>query len=217
MIKILLVDDHGVVLAGLSGLLAGIKKFEVVAKLSSGEEALAFVKNQSVDVIFMDISMPGMGGLEATRRILRVNSNIHIIILSTHGKEPYPYHLMRAGAKGYLSKQSPIDEIVKAVNQVTSGKHYFDAIIGKPLTPSSLTDPDNPSPFTALSPRQLQVVSMLIKAKSIADIAETLNVSKATISTYRYRLFDKLGVKNYVELIQLAARYNLLEKAIDVN
>jgi len=215
LIKILLVDDHKIVRTGLRKLLAEVKDFEVVAELSNGEQALEFVGKNSVDIIFMDIVMPGIGGLEATRRLLQINPEVKIIILSACGQDPYPYHLIHAGAKGYLTKECQFDEMVKAVHKVSAGETYFESKIAEQLALKSVVDPDNLSPFALLSSREMRVVLMLLKPYSVTKIAEKLHLSTKTISTYRYRLLTKLGVKNNVELMRLAIQYNVLDNSTD--
>jgi two-component system, NarL family, invasion response regulator UvrY len=216
LIRILLVADHKIVRAGLRKLLADIEDCEVVGEANSGEQALEFAAKNPVDIVFMDIAMPGIGGLEATRRLSKTNPEIKVIVLSACAQDPYPYHLTQAGAKGYLTKECQFDEMMKAIYTVNSGEIYFESKIAEQLARKSIDDPTRFSPFSSLSNREMQVVLMLLKPYSLVKIAEKLHLSAKTVSTYRYRLLQKLRIKTNVELMQLAARYNVLDKQIIV-
>lgn len=216
LIKILLVDDHEIVRVGLRKLLAEVKDFEVVAEASSGEQALELVVAHPINVVLMDIKMPGIGGLESTRRLLQTNPKLKIIVLSACTQAPYPYHLILAGAKGYLTKDCRMDEVVEAIYKVNSGKTYFESKIVEQLALKTIDDQSGKSFFSALSSREMQVVLMLVEADSVAKIAEKLHLSSKTVSTYRYRLLQKLGVKNNVELIRLAMRHGVMDKPISL-
>lgn len=211
MIKILLVDDHEILRTGIRRLLSDIEEFEVVAEANSGEQAIEFVATQAVDVVLMDIKMPGIGGLEATSRLLQINPKLKIIVLSAFTEDPYPYHLATAGAKGYVTKACPIEEIIKAIRAVFSGESYFESKIAGQLLLKTLKGKSDTSPFSLLSTREMQVVLMLVNASTVADIARKLHLSDKTVSTYRYRVFGKLRIKNNVELIRLAMQHGVLE------
>jgi two-component system invasion response regulator UvrY len=210
-IKIMLVDDHRLVRAGLKRVLAELPEMEVVAEASTGEEALELARAQAPDVVLMDINMPGIGGLETTRRLKQRFPELKIIVVSMHLEEPYPSRLLAAGAAGYLSKDSAADEVVAAIRRVYAGGHYVAADVAGNLA-ASLVKGKSDSPFEQLSQRETQVMLMVTKGHSTQDISDRLHLSPKTVSTYRYRLFEKLGVSNDVELTRMAMRYGLLDE-----
>jgi len=211
MIKIMLVDDHRLVRAGLKRVLLEMPDMEVVGEASTGEEALELVRTVPVDVVLLDINMPGIGGLETTRRFKQRLPDVKIIVVSMHLEEPYPSRLLGAGASGYLSKDSAADEVVAAIRRVNGGAHYVAADVASNLA-ASLVKGRPDSPFEQLSQRETQVMLMVTKGHSTQDISDSLHLSPKTVSTYRYRLFEKLGVSNDVELTRLAMRYGLLDE-----
>lgn len=214
MTKLLLCDDHRLVRAGLRRVLEDTPGMDVVAEAGSGEEALELLRQHEPDVLLMDVNMPGMGGLEATRRILQRYPSIKIIAVSMHMEEPYPSRLLSAGARGYISKDAAADEVVSAIRRVAGGGVYVAASIASNLAVSLIKGGDaEKSPFDRLSQREMQVMLMVTKGHTNQDISESLCLSPKTVSTYRYRLFDKLGVSNDVELTRMAMRYGVLDDA----
>lgn len=214
MIQLLLVDDHDLVRSGMRRLLEEEADFQVVGEAGSGEEALNMVREHMPDVVLMDINMPGVGGLEATRRLLTLNPKIKVIAVSMYTEEPYPSRLLEAGAAGYLSKDCAAAEVVSAVRQVAAGKSYVAPSIASKLAVSLITGTKG-SPFDSLSQREMQVVLMVIQGQSTKLISDSLCLSPKTVSTYRYRVFEKLDVNNDVELTRLAMRYGLLENRLE--
>lgn len=215
MIRIMLVDDHRLVRAGLRRVLQETADMEVVAEASSGEEALELVRNQPPDIVLMDINMPGIGGLEATRRMIQRNAAIKVIVVSMHLEEPYPSRMLAAGAAGYISKDSAAEEVVAAIRRVHGGGHYVAADVAGNLAASLVKGPNGASPFDQLSQRETQVMLMVTKGYSTQEVSDRLHLSPKTVSTYRYRLFEKLNVSNDVELTRMAMRYGLLEDKVD--
>jgi len=211
MIKIMLVDDHRLVRAGLKRVLQEVADMQVLAEASSGEEALEMMRTHTADVVLMDINMPGIGGLEATRRAIQRYPGTKIIVVSMHLEEPYPSRMLAAGAAGYISKDSAADEVVTAIRRVHSGGHYVAADVAGNLAASIVKGSSGGSPFDQLSQRETQVMLMVTKGYSTQDISDRLHLSPKTVSTYRYRLFEKLSVNNDVELTRMAMRYGLLE------
>ncbi len=211
MIKIMLVDDHRLVRAGLKRVLQEVADMQVLAVASSGEEALEMMRTHTPDVVLMDINMPGIGGLEATRRAIQRYPGTKIIVVSMHLEEPYPSRMLAAGAAGYISKDSAADEVVTAIRRVHSGGHYVAADVAGNLAASIVKGSSGGSPFDQLSQRETQVMLMVTKGYSTQDISDRLHLSPKTVSTYRYRLFEKLSVNNDVELTRMAMRYGLLE------
>ena len=209
MIQILLVDDHGLVRAGLRRILEDVKSFKVIGEASTGEEAIQTVRQCKPDVVIMDVNMPGIGGLETTRKIMHIDPNIKIIVVTVHVDEPYPTRLLEAGAVGYLTKSCAVDEIVAAIQTVIKGERYVGADIARQVALSMLPGGKR-SLFEKLSQREMQVMLMVTQGQSIQDISDRLCLSPKTVSTYRYRLYEKLGVENDVELTHLAMRHGVI-------
>lgn len=212
MVKIMLVDDHRLVRAGLKRVLQEVSDMEVIAEAASGEEALEIARTKVPDIVLMDINMPGIGGLEATRRLMQRLPNLKVIVVSMHLEEPYPSRMLAAGAAGYISKDSAADEVVAAIRRVYSGGHYVAADVAGNLAASLVKGTQGGSPFDQLSQRETQVMLMVTKGYSTQEISDRLHLSPKTVSTYRYRLFEKLNVSNDVELTRMAMRYNLLDE-----
>ncbi|HHH45402.1 MAG TPA: two-component system response regulator UvrY [Thiotrichales bacterium] len=210
MVRLLLVDDHDLVRAGMRRLLADARDMEVVGECATGEEAIGLTRDLKPDVVLLDVSMPGMGGMETTRRILQVHPEARIIVVTVHVQEPWPSKMLEAGAAGYLTKSCAFDEIVNAIRTVMKGEIYLDPQVARTLALSRLPGQEG-SPFERLSQREMEVLLMVTRGHSIQDISDTLCLSPKTISTYRYRLYDKLGVSNDVELTHLAVRHGLID------
>ncbi len=210
MINILLVDDHYIVRAGISRLLEDVNGVSVIAEASSGEEAIKLAKEKKPDVILMDVKMPGIGGFEATKKILRANPEIKIIALTICGEEPFPSKFLQIGAVGYLTKGSDLEQMVTAIRAVHTGKRFLGPDIAQQLALKTVTDSDG-TPFEILSERELQVMMMIVEGKKVQDISDKLCLSPKTVNSYRYRLFDKLNVASDVELTLLAIRYGILD------
>jgi two-component system, NarL family, invasion response regulator UvrY len=160
--------------------------------------------------VLMDVNMPGIGGLEATRKIIQSHPGLRVIVVTIHVDEPYPTRLLEAGASGYLTKGCAVDEIVDAIQVVHRGERYIGADIARQLALSMLPGGER-SPFDKLSQREMQVMLMVTQGHSIQDISDRLCLSPKTVSTYRYRLYEKLGVDNDVELTHLAMRHGMIE------
>lgn len=209
-INVLLVDDHELVRTGIRRLLDDAPGIKVCAEAQSGEEAINQARQHSPDVVLMDVSMPGIGGLEATRKLLRLYPEMPIIILTVHTDDPFPSSLLKAGASGYLHKGCSVEEIVTAIKATYSGKRYISADIAQNLALSLLPGSEK-SPFDELSQREMQVMLMLVQGSRVQKISEKLHLSPKTVSTYRTRLFSKLKVGNDAELARLAIRYGILD------
>jgi len=210
LIKVLIVDDHELIRSGISRLLADNNKITVVGEAESGEEGVAKARELRPDVVLMDANMPGIGGLEATRRLIRFDPDIKVIAVTVHGDEPYPTRFMQAGAAGYVTKGADINEMVVAIRQVASGKRYLAPDIAQQMALKAL-NPDEGSPFDGLSEREMQVMFMITKGQKVQDISEQLFLSPKTVNSYRYRLFEKLNIENDVELTHMAIRYGVIE------
>lgn len=210
-IRVLLVDDQKLFLRGIGRLLEDHADLEVAGYATTGEEAIRMVREHRPDVVLMDVNMPGIGGLEATRRIIANHPETRVIILTVHADDPFPARLLEAGASGYLTKTCEHEEIVTAIRKVHAGERYIGADIARQLALSMLPGGER-SPFDRLSQREMQVMLMVTQGHSIQEIADKLALSPKTVSTYRYRIYEKLGVGNDVELTHLAMRYGMLER-----
>lgn len=210
MIKVLIADDHELVRTGIKRMLADEDKLTIVGLASSGEEAVSQARELRPDVVLMDANMPGIGGLEATRRLIRFDPDIKVVAVTVHDEEPYPTRFMQAGAAGYVTKDAGISEMIIAIKQVASGKRYLTPDVAQKMAMKSI-NPDEGNPFDALSDREMQVMMMITRGQKVQDISEMLFLSPKTVNSYRYRLFEKLGIDNDVELTHMAIRYGLLE------
>ncbi len=213
-IQILLVDHQELVRVGMQRLLDDVPRLCVVGEASSGEEAVQLSRSLKPDVVLMDVQIPGIGGLEATRRILRRDPDIRILVVTPQTDEPFPAQLLDAGASGYLTKNCGIEEIADAVRAVSRGERYISADIARQMALSMLPGREQ-SPFDRLSQRELQVLLMVAQGQNVHEISERLCLSSKTVSTYRYRLFEKLSVDNDVALTRLAIRYGIVGLVVE--
>jgi two-component system invasion response regulator UvrY len=212
VIKVLLIDDHKLVRTGIRKILEESAGIQVVGEADDGERGLELAKQLQPDVVLLDVSMPGIGGLEATRLLLEHDPSTKVIVVSVHAQEPVPGKLLEAGAFGYLTKACAADEVVTAVRRVHGGERYLTAEIARALAFGAVGGrKTTESPFELLSQREMQVMMMVTQGQSIQEISERLRLSPKTVSTYRYRLFEKLGVGNDVELTRLAMRHGFVE------
>lgn len=209
MIRILLADDHDLVRNGLSRLLADIDDMDVVGHAISGEQAVLLCRDLSPDVVLMDVRMPGIGGLEATRKVTARDPHIKVIAVSAWDDDPLPARLLQAGASGYVAKGAPFDEVVKAIRKVMAGQRYLSAGVAEQMALKQFDGES--SPFEKLSERELQIALMIVNCEKVATISEKLNLSPKTVNSYRYRLFEKLGIESDVELTHMAIRLGLVD------
>ncbi len=210
MINVLLVDDHELVRTGIEAILNAAKQIKVVSVASSGEEAITVLAENPVDVVLMDINMPGIGGVEACRRILQQNGDVKIVALSVQNNGPVPNQLLKLGVLGFISKNSSAEEMVKAIKTVMLGKIYICVDVANNLALQGLLGTDQ-SPFSKLSQREAEIVTLILQGKTIKEMAEMLVLSDKTINTYRYRLYEKLKIKNDVELTCLAVKFDHID------
>ena len=211
MIRVVLVDDHQLVRTGIRRVLCDAEGVEVVGEADSGEQALEVTRQLRPDVVLMDVHMPGIGGLEATRKLLRINPDLKILALTVFGNEPYPSRLLEAGALGYLTKDCTAQDMLSAIRMVARGERYICTQIARQMALSNL-EGQSKNPFAKLSQREIQVMMRITEGHRLHEISESLCLSPKTVSTYRYRLYEKLGVSNDVELTRLAIRFGMIEK-----
>ena len=209
MIKVLVAEDHELVRLGIKRILESAADIEVIAEAQSGEDALDKARLHKPDVVLMDVHMPGMGGIEATRRITRALPETNVIALTVLDEDPFPAQLREAGAKGYLTKGCPAEEMFEAIRAVYSGSCYVAATVAKKHMLADLEGRAD-SPLARLSARELQILMMILDGQRGQDISDTLSLSPKTISTYRQRIYEKLGVDSDVELTKFAFRQGLL-------
>ncbi len=205
----MLVDDHAVVRMGFKLLLQGADDIEVVAEAESGEEAIKRYPDIKPDVVVMDISMPGIGGLEAVTRLLAKDPAAKVLILSAHEDSSHPKRLLKAGAVGYLSKRSAAEELIQAIHQVFNGKTFLDSKLAQAMAVQQLTGEQNP--VGVLSDREFEVFMLLAKGQSVAQIAEKLFLSPRTVGTHLYNIKQKLNAGNSAEITLIAMRNGLLD------
>jgi DNA-binding NarL/FixJ family response regulator len=209
VIKVLVVDDHDLVRMGITRMLTDISGIKVVGDAASGEEALRLARELSPQVVLMDVKMPGIGGLEATRKMLRQDPEVRVVAVTVCDEEPFPSRLLKAGAAGYLTKGAALEEMVKAIRTVASGQRYISPEIAQQLALKNLEE-EKSSPFEVLSEREMQITMMIVNCQKVQEISDRLFLSPKTVNSYRYRIFEKLGIDSDVELTLLAVRHGLL-------
>ncbi len=211
MIRVMLVDDHELVRTGFRLILDDAEDVEVVAEADSGENALQKIPEVKPDLVLMDINMPGIGGIEATRTIKRKFPDTNVIVVTVHSEAPFPSKLHEAGALGYVTKGCPASELLTAIRTVVKGKPFLSAEVAQKLSLAKLSGVDSELPFESLSKREMQVLMLIVQGAKNQDISDTLCVSPKTVSTYRHRLFDKLGIQTDAELTLMAIRHGVAE------
>lgn len=213
MIKLLIVDDHELVRSGIVRMLKDKPGLEIVGQASSGEEALDMTRQLEPDIILMDVRMPGMGGLEATRMLKQRHPQVRVIAVTACEESKFPVRLLQAGASGYLTKGTDIGEVKRAIERVYAGEYYISPEIAQQMALQSIGTPLPENPFDLLSERENQIAFMISRGIKIQTIAEQLSLSPKTVNTYRYRIFEKLEVSNDVELALYAVRHGIVDPA----
>ena len=208
-IQVLLVDDHAVVRMGFKMLLESASDIKVVAEADSGEQAVKLYQEHKPDVVVMDITMPGIGGLEATDRIMAKDSTARILVLSAHEDSVHPKRVLNAGAMGYLTKRSAAEELIKAIRTVAGRKMYLEADVAQQMAIQQLSGEKNP--VDVLSDREFEVFMALAKGETTNQIAETLSLSPRTVGTHLYNIKQKLNASNSAEIALIAMRSGLID------
>lgn len=207
-IRMMLVDDHAVVRAGYRFLLESIEDIQVVAEATSGEQAVEMVAGVAPDIIVMDLAMPGMGGLEAIRRIREQQPRVQVLVFTMHENAAFVEHVLQSGVDGYISKNSSPETLVDAVRQIASGGMFIDAQIAQTLVVRKTRNAG--SQFASLSSREFQILCMFAEAYSVDSIARELSLTPKTVSNYLTQIKDKLQVSNTQELMRLAISEGLV-------
>ncbi|PAV26385.1 LuxR family two component transcriptional regulator [Tamilnaduibacter salinus] len=214
MIRVLVVDDHELVRSGITRMLADDTDIDVIGEAASGEDAIDIARRDPPDIVLMDIRMPGIGGLEATRRILRIDDEIKVIVVTAFADDPYPTRVMQAGATAYITKNGDLREMERAIRMAHTGQRYISPEIAQKMALKQLSDgqdDDDQTVFDRLSERELQIALMVVDCQKVQDISDKLCLSPKTVNSYRYRIFEKLDISSDVELALMAVRLGLLD------
>lgn len=206
-IRVLVADDHRLVRMGIVHMLEDSDGISVVGEADCGLSAIEAARKLLPDVALLDVNMPNMNGIDATKKIKRLG-NIKVIAVSAFDAEPYPSMLLKAGVDGYITKGAPLPEVIAAIYKAHAGGKYFSGDVAEQLAQALLSDAR--SPFDCLSEREKQVAMMVVDCKSAQQIADALFVSAKTVNTYRYRIFEKLGIDSDVKLVRLAIEHGLI-------
>ena len=209
IIRVLLVDDHTVVRSGLCRLLEQHSGIKVVAEAESGEQAYQVFGEYLPDVTVMDLSMPGMGGLEVMRRILARYRTARVLIFSMHENAAFAMQTLKSGARGYVAKTGSFDELVKAVVEVSRGKNYISTSIAQKIALQTVIGDGDL--ISQLSPREFEVFRLFAEGKNAEEIAEVLKISQKTVANYHTLVKQKLGLSNPVEMVRFAIKHGLID------
>lgn len=210
-IRVLLTEDHWLVRASLKSLLSDFADIDVVAEASNGREALDIIAQHRPDIVLMDISMPGLNGLEATRRVVKEHPEVRVVVLSMHTGEDYVLQALRAGAAGYVLKGSPPHELELAIQSVARGEIFLSPAISKHVIDAYLTrTADKTSPLENLTPRQREILQLIAEGKSSKEIARLLDTSVKTIESHRASLMERLDIHDLAGLVRYAIRHGLI-------
>lgn len=210
MIKVLIADDHPVVRKGLKEIIEETFDMRVTAEASNGYEVLEKTSKGEFDVVILDISMPGRGGLDVLKEIKKRNPEISVLVLSVHPEEQYAVRALKAGASGYLTKDSAQDELIKALRKILTGRKYISISLAEKLASDLETNKEKPVHET-LSDREYEVLCEIASGKTLKEIAEELYLSIKTVSTYRSRLMEKMRMKTNADLIRYALKHKLVD------
>ena len=210
MIRVLLADDHGLVREGLRGILAKGEDIEVAAEAANGDEVLALVRKQEFDLALLDLSMPGLSGIALIKRLKVEKPKLRILVLSMHGEAQYAARALKAGASGYLTKDSAAAQLLGAIRKIAAGGVQISEAAAAELIGASATG-DSP-PHQALSDREYEVLRQIVAGRTITDIAEALSISVKTVSTHKARILQKLNLAGTAELVRYAIEHGLTDE-----
>lgn len=210
MIRVFIADDHSLFRTGLQQILAKYADLCIVGEAGTGTEALQGIRESECDVLLLDITMPGRGGLDIMKDVRRENPDVAILILSMHPEDQYAIRVLKAGASGYITKESAAEELIAAIRKVDSGGRFVSAALAEKLAFSLGHNPEFP-PHQMLSEREFQVMHMLAAGTKLTGIADALHLSEKTITTYRARILEKLHLHTNAELVHYAIDHKLIE------
>ena len=210
MIQILIADDHPIVREGLKQILEETPDMLVADEAGNAQEVLDKVWKNDYDVLLLDISMPGRSGLDIIKELKSAKPNLRVLVLSVHPEEQYAVRVLKAGASGYLTKESDPDELIAAIRKVSQGRKYVSASLAEKLAFELGMDTERP-PHETLSDREYQVLCMIASGKPVKEIAKELSLSVKTVSTYRSRILEKMNMKNNAELTRYAIKHELVD------
>jgi DNA-binding NarL/FixJ family response regulator len=207
-ILVILADDHIVVRSGLRRLLDLTEDIQIIGESNSGEQAYQMYTELLPDVLVMDMSMPGLGGLEALRRIISRHPIAKIVIYSMHENAAFATQALSAGARGYIAKSGDTEDLLMAIREISMGKSYLSPSIAQKIVLQSMSGEDNPT--RKLSAREFEIFRQLAEGANVEDIAHALNISQKTVANYQTILKQKLDISNAVELVRLALRHGVI-------
>lgn len=210
MIKILIADDHTMFREGLKHILAEYPDLVVTDEANNGQEVLDKIWKNNYDMVLLDITMPGMTGLEALKQLKSDKPKLPVLILSMHPEEQYAVRVLRAGASGYLTKESAPDELITAIRKISQGRKYITPSLAERLASEFEADSEKPL-HDILSDREYQVLRMIAEGRTVKDIAKELSLSIKTVSTYRTRIMDKMKMKSNAEVMHYVIKHQLLD------
>lgn len=210
MTRVLIADDHAVVRQGLRQILASTDDMTLAGEAQSGQHVLHLLEENEFDVVVLDISMPGSSGLDILGRLKEVQPGPRVLVLSIHPEDQYAMRVLRAGADGYLTKEAAPDELIAAIRKVARGGKYVSSSLAEKLA-QELEVEGRGTAYQALSNREFEVLRRIASGNTISDIADDMGLSIKTISTYRSRILDKLGLRNNLEIVRYALQHGLTD------
>ncbi|MBI3546633.1 MAG: response regulator transcription factor [Gammaproteobacteria bacterium] len=211
MIRVVIADDHPIVRAGLKQLLAG-PDFSIVGEACDGQEVMQRVRELHFDVLLLDMSMPKKSGMELIKQVKSEKPKLRVLVLSMHEEQQYAVRAIKAGASGYLTKESASDLLIQAIRKVAAGGAFISPAVAEQLALAVMPEAGG-LPHKTLSDREYQVLQLLVAGKSVTDIAQQLNLSVKTISTHKARLLEKMGMTSTTELVRYAITHRLVDDA----
>jgi DNA-binding NarL/FixJ family response regulator len=209
MIKIVIADDHTIVREGLHRVIAEAENMEVIGDAANGHEVLAWVKQGGFDLLLLDLSMPDHSGVDFIKRIKHEAPKLPVLVLTMHEEEPYALRCIRAGASGYLTKDSASKELISAIQRIASGHLYINTTVAEILALETMTTQDGPA-HKSLSNREFEVFQMMVHGHSVTDIAKLLRLSVKTVSTHKSRVLQKMNLSSLADLVRYAMNNGLL-------
>ena len=208
MINILIVDDHLIVREGIKRIINDTQDMQIISEAANGPDAMNLIYENKYDLILLDISMPGQNGLQTLKLIKKHNKNIPVLMLSMHSEEQYAMRSIKAGASGYMTKDTASSQLVTAIRKINNGRKFISSEVAELLTTDLFHDEEK-EPHEHLSDREFEILKMIASGRATKHIAEELSISPKTVSTYRSRILDKLNMRNNSDLIHYVIDYKL--------